>query len=1065
MKRVATLILIALSLFFYQNVTAQLTLVEWNFPNNPDNAIADAGIPLNAAKTIYTVGGTAAVTYNIAGYTTRCAWATGWDNGNAAKWWEIEFNTTGYYNLELSSRQRSSPTGPKNFILQYKIGVAGIWTAVPAAPAITVADNFTVAVLSNIPLPVACENQPSVYVRWIMSSNTSVNNGTVASGGSSRIDDVVIQANDSQNHYRSKATGDWSDINVWEISPDLITWSPAIMPPTFYAKTITVRSPNTVSITKNVKIDETTINTGGTVNYNSKLLTINNGSGVDLQVNGAFTDGSATSAAWVAGATWALGASGTYTKTEGTNATNWQNNYDGGISTIPATANWILHKAASSVTAPSLTTLNMYYPNLTIMSTSGAWTTGVPSVFTGSTATATIKGNLDIGGPIAPLLGTVNFLNDNSNALPVQVLGNVTIKGGCTLRNYGTGFEIKGNLVVNGVLQYGTANARMLRFSGSGAQSISGSAPLASQLIYKLEVNKPSGSLTLSKAVKVDNNLNLLSGIINSTAANLMIVEDGATATNASNASFVNGPVQKNGAGAFTFPVGKNTNYRSIGIGASGAGGSAFWTENFSSGAGWSLANVTGAEGSDPNFFTIADYEGGVTPPGCGVANNGNNTMHITSVFNPTGGAAYDAGGLCGILYCPQTNRRAQSPVINCTGRSNITLSFNYIEFGEGTNDNATLWYYDGSTWAQIADMPKTNCCGGACNGFRQGQWTNYTIMLPASANNNANVQIGFKWQNNDDGVGTDPSFAVDDIALSVASTDIFTAEYFRANPQVIYSNILDPTLDHISQCEYWTLQRNAGTSSRTVSLSWDNTSCGVTLLPDLRIARWRSAGTIWNDLGNGGTTGNVSAGTITTAAPDNLFGPFTLASNSTENPLPVEWLDFDAVYDGKVVHLNWKTASEHNSDYFEIEKSNGNAPFEPIIRTKAAGYSNSILQYRETDRNPSQGITLYRLRETDFDGKTQWSNTVKLQIGKYATQKVLTAYANGNVVIQLSDKTQSAITAEIYNTEGALILRKQMSNQNGFFRIENFRVSNGLYFLKITGDGMTATGKFSVQD
>src|SRR5690606_32060425 len=454
---------------------------------------------------------------------------------------------------------------------------------------------------------------------------------------------------------------------------------------------------------------------------------------------------------------------------------------------------------------------------------------GVPSVFTGSTATATIKGNLDIGGPIAPLLGTVNFLNDNSNALPVQVLGNVTIKGGCTLRNYGTGFEIKGNLVVNGVLQYGTANARMLRFSGTGAQNISGSAPLASQLIYKLEVNKPSGSLTLSKAVKVDNNLNLLSGIINSTAANRMRVEDGATATNASNASFVNGPVQKNGAGAFTFPVGNDTNYRSIGVGASGAGGSAVWTEHFSSGAGWSLANVTGAEGSDPNFVTIADYEGGVTPPGCGVANNGNNTMHITSVFNPTGGAAYDAGGLCGILYCPQTNRRAQSPVINCTGRSNITLSFNYIEFGEGTNDNATLWYYDGSTWAQIADMPKTNCCGGACNGFRQGQWTNYTIMLPASANNNANVQIGFKWQNNDDGVGTDPSFAVDDIALSVASTDIFTAEYFRANPQVIYSNILDPTLDHISQCEYWTLQRNAGTSSRTVSLSWDNTSCGVT--------------------------------------------------------------------------------------------------------------------------------------------------------------------------------------------------------------------------------------------
>lgn len=156
MKRVATLTLIALALFFYQNASAQLTLVEWNFPNNPDNAIADAGIPLNAAKTIYTVGGTAAVAYGTnSGYTTQSAWTTGWDNGNAAKWWEIEFNTTGYYNLEVSSRQRSSNTGPKNFVLQYKIGAAGAWTAV-AAPAITVADNFTVAVLSNILLPVAC---------------------------------------------------------------------------------------------------------------------------------------------------------------------------------------------------------------------------------------------------------------------------------------------------------------------------------------------------------------------------------------------------------------------------------------------------------------------------------------------------------------------------------------------------------------------------------------------------------------------------------------------------------------------------------------------------------------------------------------------------------------------------------------------------------------------------------------------------------------------------------------------------------------------------------------------
>jgi len=108
------------------------------------------------------------------------------------------------------------------------------------------------------------------------------------------------------------------------------------------------------------------------------------------------------------------------------------------------------------------------------------------------------------------------------------------------------------------------------------------------------------------------------------------------------------------------------------------------YTENWTSGGtGWTLNVSTGVEGADPNFWIVADNEGGgITPdlgaPGsCGVANNANNTLHVTSVFNPTGGAAYDAGGLCGLLFCPQANRRTESPIINCTGQSTITLNFN----------------------------------------------------------------------------------------------------------------------------------------------------------------------------------------------------------------------------------------------------------------------------------------------------------------------------------------------------------------------------------------------------
>jgi gliding motility-associated-like protein len=195
------------------------------------------------------------------------------------------------------------------------------------------------------------------------------------------------------------------------------------------------------------------------------------------------------------------------------------------------------------------------------------------------------------------------------------------------------------------------------------------------------------------------------------------------------------------------------------------SGQTVFYTENFTTaGAGWTFNTVTGPEGADPNFWKSSAEEGGGLAPGaCGVANNANNTLFVTSVFAPTGGAAYDAGGLCGVLFCPQADRRTESPIINCTGKSTITLNFNYIEGGDALNDNATVWYNDGTGFVLLDDPAKTAVCGGG-----QGKWTAYSFALPASADNNPLVQIAFRWVNNDDGVGTDPSFAVDDITLTV---------------------------------------------------------------------------------------------------------------------------------------------------------------------------------------------------------------------------------------------------------------------------------------------------------
>ncbi|MCB0774626.1 MAG: hypothetical protein KDB93_14770, partial [Flavobacteriales bacterium] len=163
-------------------------LAGWNFTDGDQQA--DSGTPANASQSISANTGAA---YTYPGGANLAISTTGWDGGNGTKYWMIELETTGYGDLSLSSKQQSSNSGPKNFKVQYSIDGGGNWTDVPGST-VTVADNMTTGVLNNLPLPAACDNQASLQLRWIMTSNTAVNNGTVAASGTSRIDDISVDA-------------------------------------------------------------------------------------------------------------------------------------------------------------------------------------------------------------------------------------------------------------------------------------------------------------------------------------------------------------------------------------------------------------------------------------------------------------------------------------------------------------------------------------------------------------------------------------------------------------------------------------------------------------------------------------------------------------------------------------------------------------------------------------------------------------------------------------------------------------------------------------------------------
>ncbi len=172
----------------------------------------------------------------------------------------------------------------------------------------------------------------------------------------------------------------------------------------------------------------------------------------------------------------------------------------------------------------------------------------------------------------------------------------------------------------------------------------------------------------------------------------------------------------------------------------------------------------------------------------------------------------------------------------------------------------------------------------------------------------------------------------------------------------------------------------NTGTAM-TTNVSFNMTDGGigplVTPVASDYVLLYRAAQTgNWTEVV---TATNVSGNTVNfngvTLSND---GYYTIGTkNYIPSPLPIELLDFNAIMNNGKVDISWITASELNNNYFTIEKSKDGIVFDSVLYVKGAGNSNIELSYNEVDYKPYQGISYYRLKQTDYNGQKKYSNTV----------------------------------------------------------------------------------------
>ncbi len=182
----------------------------------------------------------------------------------------------------------------------------------------------------------------------------------------------------------------------------------------------------------------------------------------------------------------------------------------------------------------------------------------------------------------------------------------------------------------------------------------------------------------------------------------------------------------------------------------------------------------------------------------------------------------------------------------------------------------------------------------------------------------------------------------------------------------------------------------------------------------------------------------------------------FTL---STNNPLPVTLVNFEATREGSVARLSWATTLEVNSDHFEVEHSTDSRKWTVIGRRTARGESSGRTDYGFVHDAPASGINYYRLTIVDRDGTSAQSGIRSVEIEGTG----LTLYPNpvesGMLTLDIADAAGSSV--KVYNAAGIEVISQTLGSR----MLDVRKLPSGIYMISLTTrGGATITKSFVVK-
>jgi len=198
-------------------------------------------------------------------------------------------------------------------------------------------------------------------------------------------------------------------------------------------------------------------------------------------------------------------------------------------------------------------------------------------------------------------------------------------------------------------------------------------------------------------------------------------------------------------------------------------------------------------------------------------------------------------------------------------------------------------------------------------------------------------------------------------------------------------------------------------------------------------------------------------------------FGELKIFTQDAQ--LPAGLMSFTGDEVNCEIKLEWRTATEQNTDYFEVQKSTDGVNYEPLTRVSAVGNSTSPIRYRHTDINPNDE-NYYRLKTVDQDGQFEFSNVMEVNSLCYEDGMV-DIFPNPvrnaeSLNIRFHANENIAVGIEIMDGLGRIIDRMDVDLNEGVntFTYDAANLPAGMYTLKFEGaDWLPQAEKFMKVD